>query len=193
MSRSWTLTVRIAALAAVLMTGACALGPKPQMAVGSYDFGPPAAASTLPLKGLAGIEVTAPRWLDSVNTWYRLGYANPAQPLAYSQPRWVMPPATLIEARLRERVVAGGVVLGGAGPLLKIEIDEFAQVFDAEKSSRGALRARATLHNGREVLRQRQFVIDEPAGSADGPGGVAALSRAADRLVDAALAWAGER
>jgi hypothetical protein len=48
-----------------------------------------------------------------------------------------------------------------------------------------------TLSAGRGVLRQRQFVIEEPAASPDGPGGAAALARAADRLVEAVLAWAG--
>ena len=178
------------ALFSVLLTG-CAMGPKPQAATGVWDFGPPAAgAARLRLPALAAVEVVAPRWIDSVSAHYRLGYANPAQPMVYVQTRWVMPPPILIDVRLKERLVAGGAVLGGSGPTLKIEIDEFAQTFDTEKSSRGILRARATLGSGRDVLRQRQFVIEEAAATADGPGGAAALGRAADRLIESVLVWA---
>lgn len=176
-------------LLAGLLAG-CAIGPKPVAAPSQYDFGPPPPARTLRLKALSAIEVGAPRWLDSVNAWYRLAYANAAQPMAYTQTRWIMPPPFLVDARLRERLVAGGAVLGGQGPLLKIEIDEFTQVFDAEKSSRAQLRARLTLSLGREVVRQTRLAIDEPAATPDGPGGAAALGRAADRLVDQALDWA---
>lgn len=179
-------------VAGALVLSACVSGPRP--VVGTYDFGPPAVdAPRLAVKALSGIEVAAPRWLDSVNTHYRLAYANAARPMAYLETRWVMPPPTLIEVRLKERAVAGGAILGGAGPVLRIELDEFTQVFDAEKSSRAVLRARATLASGREVVRQRAFLLEEPARTPDGPGGAAAMARAADRLVEATLAWAGER
>lgn len=173
------------------LLGACALGPKPAAApVSSYDFGPPPAVRPLRLKAVGVLEVSAPRWLDGVQTWYRLAYANAAQPQAYTQTRWVMPPPLLVDARIRERLVAGGALLGGAGPTLRVEVDEFAQIFDGEKSSRAQVRVRVTLSNGREVLRQARFAIDEPAATPDGPGGAAALGRAADRLVDTVLDWA---
>ena len=182
----------VAGCTLAIMFTACSVGPKPQAPIGVWDFGPPAAAiSRLNVKALGTVEVVAPRWIDSLNAHYRLGYANPAQPMAYSQTRWVMPPPILIDARLRERLVAGGTLLGGAGPTLRIELDEFAQTFDSEKSSRAVLRARATLSSGREVVRQRPFAFEVPAATADGPGGAAALARAADRLIEAVLDWAG--
>jgi cholesterol transport system auxiliary component len=171
---------------------ACAVGPKSQPPVGNYDFGLPAdQAPRLALKSVAQIEVAAPRWLDSVNLYYRLAYSNPAQPRVYTQTKWVMPPPYLVEARLKERAVAGGAVVGGAGPVLRVELDEFSQVFASTAASTAVLRARVTLVAGREVLRQKAFAIDEPAASADGPGGAAALRRAAERFVDAVLQWAG--
>ncbi|MBL8382406.1 MAG: membrane integrity-associated transporter subunit PqiC [Burkholderiales bacterium] len=183
---------RLAALLAAGLAAACSIGPKPAAAPAAWDFGPPAdAAPRVRVKSLAAIEVTAPRWIDTVGTHYRLAYANAAQPMAYAHTRWVMPPPALLEARLRERLVAGGALLGGAGPTLQLDLDEFAQVFDSEKASRAVVRARATLKAGREVLRQQRFVVDLPAASPDGPGGAAALARAADRLVDTVLDWAG--
>jgi ABC-type uncharacterized transport system auxiliary subunit len=188
--RRHTLAI-LGAVLAVQFAG-CAIGPKSQTPPATWDFGPPAAqAAPLKLKALAAVEVLAPRWIDTTNAWYRLAYATPAQPMAYTQTRWVMAPPVLLEVRLRERLVAGGTVLGGNGPLLRVELDEFTQVFESEKSSRAVVRVRATLLAGREVLRQRQFVVEEAAATPDGPGGVGALARAGDRLVETLLEWAG--
>lgn len=182
--------VRAACVMILASLGACGVGPKPREAVGAYDFGLPAAAQSVPLKGLSHATVTAPNWMDSTSLYYRLAYANAARPAAYAQTRWVSTPAHLIEVRLKERAVAGGVLLGGAGPGLRIEIDEFSQVFDAEKSSRAVLRARASLSGAREVTAQKAFLIEVPAATPDGPGGAAALGAAANRLTDDVLAWA---
>lgn len=184
----------VGALALVIGLTACGVGPKPQAPVSTYDFGLAAdGAPRTALKKIGAVEVGAPRWLDSVNLYYRLAYADIAQPRAYTQTRWTMPPASLVETRLKERAVAGGAVLGGGGPTVRIEIDEFSQVFTAEKTSKAVVRARASVIGARDAaVRQKAFVIEEPAASADGPGGAAALKRAADQLVDSVLAWAGE-
>lgn len=187
----------LGALCCASLLAACGVGPKPQPPVGTYDFGLPSYATgrdarKLALKNLGQIEVAAPRWLDSANLYYRLAYADAAQPRAYTQTKWVMPPANLVEARLKERAVAGGTLVGASGPLLRIEIDEFSQVFTAAQASKGVLRARATLVGAPGNVKQKAFVFEETATSADGPGGAAALSRASDSLVEAVLAWAGE-
>ena len=185
---------RVAVLAvlvtAVVIVAGCGVGPKPKEVVGAYDFGLPAAARPVALKSLNHAIVAAPNWMDSTSLHYRLAYANAARPAAYAQTRWVSTPAHLVEARLKERAVAGGVLLGGAGPSLRIEIDEFSQVFDAEKSSRAVVRARASLAGAREVTAQKAFLIEMPAATPDGPGGAAALGQAANALVDDVLAWA---
>lgn len=181
-----------AALLGALLSG-CGVGPKPKEVVGAYDFGLPAASRPVALKALSQATVAAPNWMDSTGLFYRLAYAtaaNAARPAPYAQTRWVSTPAHLIEARLKERAVAGGVLLGGAGPGLRLEIDEYSQVFDAEKSSRAVVRARASLASAREITAQKAFVIEVPAASPDGPGGALALGQAANQLVDDVLAWA---
>ena len=181
----------ITILFAVLLAG-CGMGAKPLPVTGNYDFGlPEPQAPKLSLKRLSQVEVAAPRWLDTANLYYRLAYADPAQPRIYVQTKWVMPPPHLVEGRLKERAVTGGVVIGGAGPVLRVELDEFSQVFASATESRAVLHARVTLANGREVLKQKAFAVEEPAASADGPGGAGALKRAADRFIEDLLAWAG--
>ena len=183
---------QLALLSLVLVAlTACGIGPKPKEPLGAYDFGLPGAAPVVTVKGLHQVQVSAPVWMDGPALYYRLGYANAARPAAYAQTRWVAAPSHLIEARLRERAVAGGVLLGSSGPVLRVEIDEFTQLFDQEKSSRALLRARASLSVNKDVTAQRAFLIEVPAASADGPGGAAALAQAANRLVDDVLAWAG--
>ena len=190
----------VAGLLAMLVLGltGCGVGPKPRESVAAYDFGLPGASRPVPLGGLNRVLsqalVTAPNWMDTPQIHYRLAYssaASAARPAAYAQIRWVSTPSNLLEARLKERAVAGGVLLGGPGPALRVELDEFSQVFDAEKASRAVLRARATLATGRDVTAQKAFLIEVPAGTPDGPGGALALGEAANRLVDDVLAWAG--
>ncbi len=178
-------------LVAAVLLAACGVGPKAREPVGAYDFGLPDAARPVAVKSLNQALVTAPNWLDSPQLFYRLAYANAARPAAYAQTRWVSTPTNLIEARLKERAVAGGAVLGGAGPILRVELDEFSQVFDQEKSSRGVLRARASLISNREVTAQKAFAIEVPAATPDGPGGAAALAQAANRLIEDVLVWTG--
>jgi len=171
----------------------CGVGPKQLPPVGNYDFGLATDnAPKLAVKSISQIEVAAPRWLDSVNLYYRLAYIDPAQPRVYTQTKWVMSPASLVESRLKERAVAGGATVGSGGPALRVELDEFSQVFTSSNSSKAVLRARVSLISSRDVLRQKAFAIEEPAATADGPGGAAALKRAAEGFVDAALAWAGQ-
>ena len=197
-TRGASLRATFCAAFCVTLLAGCGVGPKPQPPVGTYDFGlPTQGPGKLALKSLGQIEVGAPRWLDSVNLYYRLAYADAAQPRAYTQTKWVMPPASLVEARLKERAVAGGAVLGAGGPQLKVELDEFSQVFTSATASRAVLRARVTLVGAKDgatkdSVKQKAFAFEEPATSADGPGGAAALKRASESLVEAVLAWAGE-
>jgi ABC-type uncharacterized transport system auxiliary subunit len=185
---------RFSAIVLAACLCSCGVGPKAQPPMGVYDFGLAAdGAPRLALKKIGQVEVAAPRWLDSVNLYYRLAYADVAQPRAYVQTKWSMPPASLVETRFKERAVAGGAVIGGGGPTVRIEIDEFSQVFTSAASSKAVVRARVSVVGAQDAtVRQKAFAIEEPAASADGPGGAAALKRAAEGLVDAALAWAGE-
>ncbi|MSQ53097.1 MAG: hypothetical protein EXR28_14555 [Betaproteobacteria bacterium] len=176
--------------------GACSIAPQARD-IAAYDFGPAAPARAEPRIGvnLALADITAPSWMDNANLYYRLAYVDPARPLAYANSRWVMPPAALLTQRLRaslRQASKAAVVAPMDGVrteyLLRIEIEEFSQIYDSADRSRGALRLQARLVRGSELAAQQSFTVEMPAPSANAEGGVRALSAASDeagrRLAD---------
>lgn len=178
----------------------CALpqrGPSPLL----YDFGVrtpsamPAAPAAAALPALA-VTVQATPAFDGNAMLYRLAYADGQQLRAYTQARWAMPPAELVQQRLREGLSGQFTVLrpGEDAPrVLQLELEEFSQVFDATDKSSGQLRLRATvrqrLPSGERMMAQRTVVVKRPAPSADAAGGVRALSTATDAAVDELAQW----
>lgn len=156
---------------------------------------------------LALAEVEANPALDSTAVVYRLNYDNVQQLRPYAQARWSMPPAQLVRQRLRahlslQRVVLNpgeGVVASGstkAEPgvrLLRVELEEFSQVFESTTHSVGLVRWRATLVQptaaGEQLLAQREFTLQRPAPSQDAAGGVRALTLATDAAVQELSQW----
>jgi cholesterol transport system auxiliary component len=176
-------------LAAAL--SACTSVPVPPPAV--YDFGP-APASTAPA-GLPGhtpasLQVLAPPWLDGTAMLYRLGYGDGARLSSYRDSRWAAAPGALLHERLKQQL-ARAPGTPGAG-VLRVEVEEFCQVFDTPERSRGVVRLRAALlePGGSRVLRQAAFAVDLPAATADAPGGAHALMQASDQVLARTLDWA---
>jgi cholesterol transport system auxiliary component len=193
MSKPFLRFLCAAAMATIL--GACAIRPAPPSL---YDLGPlPHAAARTPapaLPALSVADVQAPAWLDEQHMFYRLEYVNALQPRAYAGSRWSMMPAALVTQRLRSRIAqAGGVVAtpadGASLPVLRIELDDFSQIFPDAQHSNGRVALRASLVRGRMLLAQRSVVREVPAPSADADGGAAALSAATDAAIDELIAW----
>jgi cholesterol transport system auxiliary component len=159
--------------------------------------------------------------LNSTAVLYRLGYADAQQLKPYALARWSMPPAQLIGQRLRSQLamhrpvlsrgdltpagVPRGVALIPAAPAstpvnrpeplhhLRLELEEFSQLFDAADASSGVLRLRATLSqrsaSGETLLAQRSFIARQSAPTADASGGVHALTAATDQVVKDIEGW----
>lgn len=191
--------LRLPVVLSALLLGGCAL-PERAPAPLRYDFGPPAAtapaaavASALPVLAL---HVQASPALDSPAMLYRLAYADAQQLRAYTQSRWAMTPAELLQQRLREGLARHQAVApaGEAAPrLLHVELEEFSQQFTAASDSHGLLRLRASLLQrtaaGEQLLAQRSFQLQQPAASADAAGGARALRAAADAVVADLVQW----
>jgi cholesterol transport system auxiliary component len=195
--KSTHLSVAIGLLAAAVLAG-CAT-PQAPVAKAVYDFGPvqSSSANAAPsLVALALAEVDASTALDGLPVVYRLAYADAQQLRPYALARWSMPPAQLVRTRLRDALAARGPVLGpadGATPwLLKVELDEFSQQFDAPASSSGAVRLHASLFNANKLVAQRTVQAVAPAPSQDAAGGVRAITAATDDAVAQLATWVAE-
>jgi cholesterol transport system auxiliary component len=167
-----------------------------------YDFGPGGATLEAPArlaKELTVAEASAPGWLDSSAIVYRLAYLDAAQPRAYAESKWVAPPASLLTLQLRQRLAAtarSGVLVPGDGvrtaATLRVELQEFSQVFDAPDRSRAVVRVRAVLVAHGRLHGQTSFAIDRPAPSPDAAGGARALALAADAAIDRLIGWTAD-
>lgn len=199
-----------AALAAALMTGlaGCSVLPdKPSRPV-SYDFGSgPAMAPTvtqaLPPIALGDIDTTGIADTAAVN--YRLQYTDAQQLRPYGAARWTLPPAQLVRQRVREVLGQRRAVLdaddvlsqkrvdGQLPRILRLQLEEFSQVFAGPTQSEGVVRLRATLVDntpqGESFVGQRVFVLRMPAATPDAPGGVQALTAATDAAAGQIEGW----
>jgi cholesterol transport system auxiliary component len=175
--------------------------PEKRYSPSVFDLGPqPSYASRF----TSGIEATllipaisASPWLDNTGMQYRLAYQDASRPDAYAQNRWAVAPALMLTERLRARFAAAsrGVVTAQDGAkadyALRIELEDFSQLFDSAQSSTGAVRLRATLIdlNTRALQAQRTFSAQRPA-APNAPGAAQALAAASDALVEELLVWA---
>jgi cholesterol transport system auxiliary component len=179
----------------------CALAPQPRPAPALYDFGAPAAWNSPRLSpSLAIPRVSAPEWLESSALQYRLAYQDPLRYHGYAESRWVASPPQLLTERLRQasaQASSGGAVRDTDGVkadyLLRVELEEFSQVFASPQESRGVVRARGSLvRSGGVLVAQRGFAVEKAAVTADAAGGAQALAAAADELVAELLGWAAQ-
>jgi cholesterol transport system auxiliary component len=194
---------------ALFLIAGCAT-PQAPVAKAVYDFGPAlvgqpgsaAATPQMPLLAatqvpLALADIEANGALEGLGVSYRLAYADAQQLRSYALARWSMPPAQLLRLRLRDALSQRGPVLGttdtAAGWLLKVELDEFNQVFASADSSSAVVRMRATLLHANTLVAQRSVQAQALAPSLDAAGGVRALTLASDDAVAQLASWVAQR
>ena len=197
-----------AALAAMALLAGCATPDRPVRPT-LYDFGPgatePAAARQPAQPTLVLADVDASGALDGSAVLYRLAYADANQLRPYAHARWSAPPPQLIRQRLRQQLGRERAVLdlgesaalarnGGVAPrVLRLDLEEFSQLFESQQQSWGVLRLRATVMDstpaGEKLLAQRSFVSRQPAQTPDAPGGVRALAAATDAAAEEIGQW----
>lgn len=200
------------ALAAALALAGCKSLPDKPAQQTMYDFGPgaPAQASAAGSRGALVLpEVEVSGVLETPALLYRLGYDDPHQLRPYAFARWSAPPGQLLRQRLRDVLGRDRAVLDNAAaaalarrgatppPVLRVELEEFSQIFDSPTASKGSLRLRCTLlentAGGERLVAQRSFDVQRPAPTADAPGGVRALTAATDAAAQDIAAWLLQR
>lgn len=164
-------------LVLMILLAGCAT-PRPEAMVKVYDFGPAplqtsATGSPASLSTLVLFDPQASTSLAGNAVLYRLAYTDAQQLKPYALARWSMPPAQLVDQRLRQQislqraVVSPGELLPASAPRfaasatapltvqspslaapllnLRVVLEEFSQVFDSPADSHAVLRLRATL------------------------------------------------
>lgn len=192
MNRSLT---TLSLMACTLLAGCASQGPVPTL----YDFGPsmasPAANSQPPLAALIIADATGPSWLDSQKMYYRLLYADAQQARPYAHNHWNATPLQLLSQRLKSRIAQTGVkVLSSTDAatgamLLRIEIDDFSQNFDAPSRSSAHIALRVSAFYAHRLIDQQTFSSNTSAASADAAGGAKALAATTDALAKDIIGW----
>lgn len=184
-----------------LLLSACTVVSERRSAQTLYDLGAPpsqSAASAPAGQRLPAVvmgDISVPAWLDSTRMFYRLEYDNPQEARTYAQARWTAPPSRLLLQRLKTRLSQAGMpVLGssdGAVGLasLRLEADDFSQVFPSLDKSSARVVVRASVVLDRKLVAQKTLTATAPAASADAAGGVQALAQAADAVAADLIAW----
>ncbi|TAG24343.1 MAG: hypothetical protein EAZ37_16510 [Burkholderiales bacterium] len=185
---------RLVLLALAFAITACST-PQPPTLKTVYDFGPVLTApvqSTPKRAAIALPEIEASGSLSSPALLYRLQYSNAQELRPYAAARWSVLPAQLVRERIRDALAAQGPVLsteGQATYTLRIELDEFSQVFESPSSSFGLVRLRASLLKNDQLASQTTLLTRAPAASQDAAGGVKALTAATDDALRQLAAW----
>lgn len=184
---------KILLLLAAALVGACGSLPKSAPPITIYDFGLPAArlAADGQWSRLA-LEVKSPPWFDSLNIDYRLAYEDPLKPREYAGSRWAGTPGALLALRLRQQI--GTVSAAGntaSDCLLRVELQEFSQIFDAPQQVRGVVQGGVSLIDGmRQVIAERQMTASSARPQVPmRTGGVGALVAASTEFGQQLADW----
>lgn len=167
----------------------------------SHITAPPSATRQKLPAVLLVSSASAPSWLEGRDFYYRLAYAAQQNFQPYSGSRWAAPVAELLTQRLRNYLAAYGPFSGVLSPedgakadyALRLNLEDFSQVFTSPQNSRGRVRARVTLINmtNYKVIAQKTFQSEIPALSPNAAGGAVALDQASLRLTQQIQQWLG--
>ncbi|MEE9222564.1 MAG: ABC-type transport auxiliary lipoprotein family protein, partial [Nitrosomonadaceae bacterium] len=119
----------------------------------------------------------------------------------YANNRWAAAPATLLTHRIRNRIAAvtnDKIVSTSEGTrtdfTLRLELEEFSQVFDAVDKSHVVIRLRASLihRSSRSLRAQRNFSMEQSTPTANAAGAVQTLTESSDKLIENLIDWLAE-
>lgn len=181
-------TALVALVVLMFSAGCTSLFPAQPPAV-VFDLGEPPRLEQSPMLIPGRIEVRAPSWLDTPAMQYRLAYQLPASRDAYIASKWAAPPAEMMQ-----RMIARTLGIGDdpARPCrLRVELDEFVQVFKDPQVSESRVFARVELIDARGGARlaSTEFEISQAAASPDARGGVAAHQNGVSKFISGTVNW----
>ena len=184
---------RVAAMLAAMLLAACG-GQAGTAELARYDFGNPGAGGSGSRIPIAAVEVQASSWLAGPAMHFRLAFAEPLRRRSYAESRWAAPPAELLEAFLKRRIVIAQPDFSGSGCRLQLVLDELEQRFDEPQGSKVVLEMHALLVplRGGGMVSKRAFLVHRPAATPDARGGAAAARDAAQGVAEDLGRWLDE-
>ena len=148
----------------------------------NFDLGIDAPGAKLPPARIGPVRAAAP--FEATDMQYRLAYRNPAEIAAFAHSRWAAAPAELFRKQLLRAANEQAARCG-----LRVEIQEFTQVFTAKEASEARIELRVWLGTGPERAVSRGWSVVEPNAGPDAVSGAAAMARAANRAVSDIGTW----
>lgn len=170
-----------AALLLLLALAACSGGRIDSDAPRAFDLGVDAPPAALAGARIGQVRAAAP--FDSTEMFYRLRFRTPTELFAFTQSRWVAPPAELLRKRLA-RAADGSLKCA-----LDAEVQEMSQVFASASESEAMIELRAALSSPNGRVAERVFRVSEPGAGASAPDSVPAFVRASDKAIAELAAW----
>lgn len=131
--------------------------------------------------------VTSPDWLNDTGIHYRLLYARPTERRSYTRDRWVAPPGALLQQHLNNG-------LDPSGPRLRIELQDFEQIFDRADLARVVMVVRATAEASQPDTKpaSQAFRFEASAPSPDAAGALQAFPILIRKAEDELTHWVEE-
>ncbi|MBL78948.1 MAG: hypothetical protein CMH70_02755 [Nitrosomonadaceae bacterium] len=190
----------------ILLTG-CSITPQKEKLISVYDFGlqqiadansKPSKQQQKPTLSLLIAEAKSPVWLNNNTIQYRLAYQNPNQSYKYANSRWAASPAMLLTHHIRNSIAinTNNQIINTQDNIrpdfvLRLELEEFSQIFDAIDSSYVLIKLRANLINrdARTLQAQHNFNIKLTTPTANATGAVRALSESSKNLTKDLSNW----
>lgn len=128
--------------------------------------------------------LTSPDWLKDTGIDYRLLYARPTERRSYTRDRWVAPPGALLQQHLNNG-------LDPSGPRLRIELQDFEQIFDRADSARVVMVVQATAEASHSDMKaaNQAFRFEAPAASPDAAGALQAFPILIRKAEDELTHW----
>lgn len=203
-----SISMKAGLLMAAVLLSACSVLPKPPATATLYDLGPAISKPVdLPVgKRPVMVAAITGQGLMPGSTAMLYRFANVDQQLrAYQEARWSRPIEQLFGLQLRQQLEQGRPILdtefslsrmraGDQYPLvLRVDIENFEQIFQDADHSKGVVQLRATLVEpgvgGDKLLAQRTFVSAIEAPEANAAGGAKALAEASRALAGEINSW----
>lgn len=183
---------------AILLAG-CTFIPKASPSISTYDLGPARLSTPDPTSSPITIQIaniSAPVWLDTQSIYYRLAYHDPARIYTYARSRWNAPPAQLLTERFKQYFATQNIHSQRKNHtlvnyLLKIDLEEFTQIFNTPDNSEAVIQLRATLYEptSHYLIAQHDFLGKQTTQTADAAGAIAAFILVSDHLLNELIQW----